>query len=60
MKMFCDYVDDNALGAFVLSSPAGIGLYSSFGFKAVRIVETNQGSFTSMLRTSGETAHHQS
>lgn len=53
MKIFCDYVDDNALDAFVLSSPAGTRLYSRFGFKAVGIVETKQGNFTSMLRASG-------
>ncbi|KAL2838691.1 hypothetical protein BJX68DRAFT_248704 [Aspergillus pseudodeflectus] len=53
MKIFCDYVDENALDAFVLSSPAGIRLYSRFGFKAVGIVETKEGNFTSMLRTSG-------
>ncbi|KMP02466.1 hypothetical protein CIHG_06476 [Coccidioides immitis H538.4] len=52
MKIFCDYVDKNALGAFVLSSPAGIPLYSKFGFKAAGVVETKQGNFTSMLRTS--------
>ncbi|KAL4981458.1 hypothetical protein BDW68DRAFT_172378 [Aspergillus falconensis] len=52
MKIFCDYIDDNALDAFVLSSPAGIRLYYRFGFKAVGIVDTKQGNFTSMLRTS--------
>ncbi|KAJ0417610.1 hypothetical protein BJY00DRAFT_325445 [Aspergillus carlsbadensis] len=50
MKIFCDYVDNNALDAFVLSSPAGIRLYSRFGFEAFGIVETEQGDFTSMLR----------
>ncbi|EER38160.1 conserved hypothetical protein [Histoplasma capsulatum H143] len=34
MQSFCGYVDENALDAFVLSSPAGIPLYSKFGFKA--------------------------
>ncbi|KAJ5677528.1 uncharacterized protein N7477_003161 [Penicillium maclennaniae] len=53
LKMFCDFVDTNALDVFVLSSPAGIQLYSKFGFKAVGVVETTKGSFTSMLRTSG-------
>ncbi|EGC44288.1 conserved hypothetical protein [Histoplasma capsulatum var. duboisii H88] len=53
MQSFCGYVDENALDAFVLSSPAGIPLYSKFGFKAVGVVETKQGNFTSMLRTSG-------
>lgn len=53
MEMFCRIVDENALDAFVMSSPAGIRLYSKFGFKAVGVVETNQGNFTSMLRSSG-------
>ncbi|KAJ6120162.1 hypothetical protein N7523_004442 [Penicillium sp. IBT 18751x] len=53
LKMFCDFVDANALDVFVMSSPAGIRLYSKFGFKAVGVVETAEGSFTSMLRTSG-------
>jgi hypothetical protein len=52
MKLFCEYVDENALDAFVLSSPAGIRLYSRFGFKAVGIIETKEGNFTSMLRIS--------
>lgn len=53
MNFFCDHVDKNALDAFVLSSPAGIRLYPKFGFRAVGVVETKQGNFTSMLRTSG-------
>ena len=53
MKIFCDYVDGNALDAFVLSSPAGIRLYSKFGFRAVGVLETKHGNFTSMLRTAG-------
>lgn len=28
MQSFCGYVDENALDTFVLSSPAGIPLYS--------------------------------
>ncbi|KAG5300626.1 NAT_SF acetyltransferase domain-containing protein [Histoplasma ohiense] len=55
MQSFCGYVDENALDAFVLSSPAGNPLYSKFGFKAVGVVKTKQGNFTSMLRTSGLT-----
>lgn len=51
IKMFCYYVDENALDAFVLSSPAGVRLYSKFCFRAVGVVETEQGTFTSMLRT---------
>ncbi|KAJ5398168.1 hypothetical protein N7509_006281 [Penicillium cosmopolitanum] len=53
LKMFCHYIDENALDAFVMSSPAGVRLYSNFGFKAVGVVETKHGNFTSMLRTSG-------
>lgn len=52
VRIFCDYVDENALDAFVLSSPAGIRLYSKFGFRAVGVIETKHGNFTSMLRTS--------
>lgn len=50
MKIFCDYVDNNKLDSFVLSSPPGIRLYSKFGFTNVGGVETEQGSFTSMFR----------
>ncbi|KAL2829865.1 hypothetical protein BJY01DRAFT_240556 [Aspergillus pseudoustus] len=56
MKIFCDYVDGNELNAFVMSSPAGIRLYYRYGFNAVGIVETKQGNFTSMLRTSGSSS----
>lgn len=52
MKLFCDEVDDHNLDGFVLSSPAGVRLYSKFGFRAVGVVETNEGKFTSMLRPS--------
>ncbi|KAL2832912.1 acyl-CoA N-acyltransferase [Aspergillus cavernicola] len=50
MEMFCHYVSSHGLDAFVLSSPAGVRLYSKFGFRTVGVVETKQGSFTSMLR----------
>ena len=52
MEVFCHSVDDNYLGAFVLSSPAGVRLYTRFGFKPVGVVETKCGNFTSMLRES--------
>lgn len=52
MNMFCHYADGNELDAFVMSSPAGVRLYSKFGFEVVDAVETEQGTFTSMLRTS--------
>lgn len=53
LEMFCRVVDEQALDVFVSSSPAGIRLYSKFGFKAVGAVETSQGTITSMLRCSG-------
>lgn len=53
MERFCYDVDENSLAqAFVLPSPAGVRLYSMFGFRAVGIVETKEDKFTSMLRTS--------
>ena len=52
MKVFCHRVDDDQLDAFVLSSPAGVRLYTKFGFKPVGVVETKCGNFTSMLRIS--------
>ncbi|KAL1867182.1 hypothetical protein Plec18167_008723 [Paecilomyces lecythidis] len=51
MQSVCDEIDERGLDAFVMSSPAGIRLYSKFGFKAVGTVRTNHGVFTSMLRT---------
>lgn len=53
METVCHQIDENNLDAFVLSSPAGVRLYSKFGFRAVGAVETRQGTFTSMLRSSG-------
>jgi predicted N-acetyltransferase YhbS len=50
MQSVCDKADENNLDAFVMSSPAGIRLYSKFGFKATGIVQTSQGVFTSMIR----------
>lgn len=50
MDWFCHSVDEKKLVAFVMSSPAGVRLYYKFGFKAVGVVETEHGNFTSMLR----------
>lgn len=50
MDWFCHSVDEKKLLAFVMSSPAGVRLYYKFGFKAVGVVETEHGNFTSMLR----------
>ena len=54
MRSFCCHVDENALDAFVMFSPAGVRLYSKFGFRAFGgVVETKYGNFTSMLRALG-------
>ncbi|KAI5303094.1 hypothetical protein KEM55_000718, partial [Ascosphaera atra] len=52
MKLFCEFVDENGLDAFVMASPAGLKLYAKFGFEKVGVVESEHGNFTSMLRTS--------
>ena len=51
LRFVCDKADQNNYDAFVLSSPAGVRLYTKFGFKVVGSVETHQGQFISMLRT---------
>jgi predicted N-acetyltransferase YhbS len=50
LQFVCSEADQSSRDAFVLSSPAGVQLYAKFGFKAVGLVETHQGNFTSMLR----------
>jgi predicted N-acetyltransferase YhbS len=50
LQFVCNEVDQNSYDAFVIASPAGVRLYTKFGFKAVGAVETHQGKFTSMLR----------
>lgn len=53
MEMLCREVDKNKLDAFVLSPPpTGKRLYTRFRLRAIGIVETEQGTFTSMLRDS--------
>lgn len=52
MKLFCSEVDKRNLDALVMSSPAGVRLYSNFGFEMGNFVQTDEGEFTSMLRTS--------
>lgn len=53
MQSVCDEIDEKSLDAFVMSSPAGIRLYSKFCFKAIGTVRTNHGVFTSMFRMAG-------
>lgn len=45
METFGHAIDENSKDAFVLSSPAGIWLCSSFRFQAVGVVETDRGKF---------------
>jgi ribosomal protein S18 acetylase RimI-like enzyme len=52
VEMFCHDVEEDECDAYVLTPPAGIRLYENFGFMAVGVVETQQGTFTSMLRKS--------
>ena len=40
LQFVCNEADQNKGDAFVLSSPAGVWLYTKLGFKAVGIVET--------------------
>ncbi|KAL4892642.1 acyl-CoA N-acyltransferase [Aspergillus ambiguus] len=54
MELFCRQIDEKSLDAFVLSSPAGIRLYTKFGFKQAGAVETTQGAFISLLRSGSE------
>ena len=55
MQLVCDKADRNDLDAFVMSSPAGVRLYTNFGFKEVGAVETIHGKFASMLRKARST-----
>ncbi|KAJ5549315.1 acyl-CoA N-acyltransferase [Penicillium frequentans] len=46
----CEEADAHERDSFLMASPAGINLYTKFGFKAVGDVHTSTGTFTSMLR----------
>lgn len=46
----CEEADAHGRSSFLMASPAGISLYTKFGFKAVRDVYTSTGTFTSMFR----------
>ncbi|KAL4963639.1 uncharacterized protein BDV14DRAFT_201605 [Aspergillus stella-maris] len=52
MKTFCEQIEGAGLNEFVMSSPAGVRLYSKFGFQAIRSVDIGSGTYTSMLRVS--------
>lgn len=46
----CEEADAHGRDSFLISSPAGICLYTKFGFKSVGEVHTSTGTFTSMFR----------
>jgi predicted N-acetyltransferase YhbS len=48
----CEEIDRLEWPAFVMASPAGVKLYTKFGFDVVGRVETSEGTFTSMFRQS--------
>lgn len=50
MQHICEDVDRHGRYGYVLASPAGVRLYSKFGFEAVGQVDTPYGPITSMLR----------
>lgn len=52
LERVCDEIDKLGWPAFVMASPAGVRLYSKFGFDVVSLVETCEGVFTTMLRQS--------
>ncbi|KAL6698285.1 hypothetical protein J3F84DRAFT_367071 [Trichoderma pleuroticola] len=50
LRRACEEIDSLGWPAFVMASPAGVQLYTKFGFDIVGEVETNEGVFTSMFR----------
>jgi ribosomal protein S18 acetylase RimI-like enzyme len=50
MQHICEDMDRHGRHGYVLASPAGVGLYSKFGFEIVGRVETPYGPISSMLR----------
>lgn len=46
----CHEIDKLGLPAFVIASPAGVPLYSKFGFNKIREIKTSAGTMVSMLR----------
>lgn len=49
-RRLCDEIDRQNMSAYVLASPAGVPLYTKFGFNVVGEVTTPKGSITSMSR----------
>ncbi|KAI0423938.1 hypothetical protein F5Y09DRAFT_325768 [Xylaria sp. FL1042] len=55
LKAVCSKIDGYGLPAFVMASPAGIGLYKKFGFDVVGTVEMRTGTIASMVRPAAST-----
>jgi GNAT superfamily N-acetyltransferase len=53
MQHICQDIDRHSWYGYVLASPAGVNLYSKFGFEVVGQVDTPQGTIISMLRQPG-------
>lgn len=50
MQHILEDMDRYGRYGYVLTAPAGVGLYSKFGFEVVGQVDTPYGPITSMLR----------
>jgi len=50
MQHICEDMDRHGRYGYVLASPAGVSLYSKFGFETIGSVDTPHGPITSMLR----------
>jgi GNAT superfamily N-acetyltransferase len=50
VQYICEDMDRHSRHGYALASPAGIRLYSKFGFETVGQVDTSHGTITSMLR----------
>jgi hypothetical protein len=50
MEWGCGQADKTGSDTFLLASPAGLKLYTKFGFESMGVVEIKGAKFTSMLR----------
>lgn len=53
MERICKEADQHYRHLYVMASPAGVHLYSKFGFETVSQIKTEKGVMTSLLRKSG-------
>ncbi|KAI0970619.1 acyl-CoA N-acyltransferase [Xylaria arbuscula] len=50
LKCLCEEFERSLRLSFVMASPAGVRLYTKFGFRIMGVVSSQEGQFTSMLR----------